>query len=104
MSDIVDAAKTGDQLTLLIALRAKLAETLQNSKSGRDIAALSKQLREVAEQIKALEEENSQSDTIFNILSSRRAAGLPGAIRDENRKNVTYDVAYDEEFDDSIFD
>lgn len=45
-----------NRLEMLKALRAKLAYTIDNSESGRDIAALSKQLREVALEIDGLEE------------------------------------------------
>lgn len=58
MTDIIKAADSGDKLTLLKALRDKLAETLQESRSGRDIAALTKRLVDVAAEIEELEKIN----------------------------------------------
>ena len=55
MTDIIKAADSGDKLTLLKALRDKLAETLQESRSSRDIAALTKRLVDVAAEIEELE-------------------------------------------------
>lgn len=53
---IVAAAADGSQLELLIALRSRIAKTIQSPKcSARDMAALSRQLREIAKEIDALE-------------------------------------------------
>lgn len=40
--NLVEAAKSGDKRATLIALRDKLAETIDNCESGRDMAANSK--------------------------------------------------------------
>jgi hypothetical protein len=55
--DLVDAAKSGDKRATLIALRDKLAETIQNCDSGRDMASNSKRLMEVMAEIEALPDE-----------------------------------------------
>lgn len=54
MTDLVKAAKSGDKRATLIALRDKLAETIQNCESGRDMASNSKRLMEVMAEIEAL--------------------------------------------------
>ena len=47
MADLIDAAKSGDRRATLEALRDKLALTIAECESGRDVAALSKRLMEV---------------------------------------------------------
>ena len=54
MTTLIDAAKSGDKRATLIALRDKLAETIQNCESGRDMASNSKRLMEVMAEIEAL--------------------------------------------------
>lgn len=58
--DLIEAAKSGDKRATLIALRDKLAETIQNCDSGRDMASNSKRLMEVMAEIEALPEENKK--------------------------------------------
>ena len=48
-------AKKGEELEILRALRQKLAATIDESNSGRDIAALSRQLQIVIARIRDLE-------------------------------------------------
>ena len=54
MSNLVEAARSGDKRATLIALRDKIAETIQNCESGRDMAANSKRLMEVMAELDAL--------------------------------------------------
>lgn len=54
MASLVDAVKSGDKRKTLIALRDKIAETIENCESGRDMAANSKRLMEVMAEIEAL--------------------------------------------------
>lgn len=54
MAGLVDAVKSGDKRRTLIALRDKIAETIENCESGRDMAANSKRLMEVMAEIDAL--------------------------------------------------
>ena len=58
MTNLIDAAKSGDKRATLIALRDKLAETIQNCESGRDMASNSKRLMEVMAEIEALPSES----------------------------------------------
>ena len=59
MGKIIEATKTGDRLQTLIALRDLLAERLEETKSGRDTAALVKRLMEVSIQIDILTEQQN---------------------------------------------
>ena len=54
MADLVSAAKSGSKRETLEALRDKLANSIQSCESGRDVAALSKRLMEVMNEIDAL--------------------------------------------------
>lgn len=71
MSNSVQAAaKSGDKLATLLALRDSLASTIDGCESGRDMAALSKRLMEVMDEIQAIEETVQPKDT---PMSRRRA-------------------------------
>lgn len=63
---LASVADQGDNLELLKALRQKLATAIDESKSGRDIAALSRQLQIVAAQIESIEE--TRQDKASNVL------------------------------------
>ena len=54
MADLVGAARSGDRRRTLEALRDKLAGSIQECESGRDVAALSKRLMEVMGELDAL--------------------------------------------------
>ena len=54
MADLVTAAKSGKRRETLEALRDKIADSIQNCESGRDVAALSKRLMEVMSELDAL--------------------------------------------------
>ena len=58
VTDLIEAAKSGNKRATLIALRDKLAETIQNCESGRDMASNSKRLMEVMAEIEALPDES----------------------------------------------
>lgn len=60
MTNLVDAAKSGDKRATLIALRDKLAETIQNCDSGRDMASNSKRLMEVMAEIESLPDPDAE--------------------------------------------
>lgn len=54
MGLLTDACTRGDKREMLEALRDITAETIENTTSGRDVAALSKRLIEICELIDAL--------------------------------------------------
>ena len=60
MTNLVDAAKSGNKRETLIALRDILAKTIQECESGRDMASNSKRLMEVMAEIDALPDENTK--------------------------------------------
>ncbi len=70
MTDLVTAAKSGDKRQTLIALRDKLAETIQNCDSGRDMASNSKRLMEVMAEIETLPDEEKK-ESKFNRLKKK---------------------------------
>ena len=51
MDNLVSATKSGDRRRTLIALRDRIAATIDSCESGRDMAALSKRLMEVMDEI-----------------------------------------------------
>ena len=71
---ILDTLEKGSELTTLKALQRKIAATIDESASGRDIAALSKQLREVSARIAELDEIESNGDTVLDQVIRKHAA------------------------------
>ena len=61
MADLVSAAKCGSRRDVLEALRDKLAASIQECESGRDVAALSKRLMEVMGELDAMPKPKSDS-------------------------------------------
>jgi hypothetical protein len=61
MPDLVKSAQSGDRRATLEALRDKLAAAIASSESGRDVAALSKRLMEVMDEIERLPQDRSES-------------------------------------------
>ena len=59
-----DSVRSNDRRAALVALRDKLAITIENTESGRDIAALSKRLMEVMAEIDALPDSQAEDDPI----------------------------------------
>lgn len=55
MATLASAARSGDKLSTLKQLRDQIAKSIQDSDSGRDIAALSKRLIEVMDEIERLQ-------------------------------------------------
>lgn len=71
---ILDTLEKGNELETLKALQHKIAATIDESNSGRDIAALSKQLREVTERIAELDEIESNDDNVLDQIRRKHAA------------------------------
>lgn len=61
MADLVRAAQSGDRRETLEALRDKIAASIQDCESGRDVAALSKRLMEVMSELDALPKPKAES-------------------------------------------
>lgn len=72
MGQVLDAVKCGDKRDMLIALRDSIAETIDNTGSGRDVAALSKRLMEVCDALDAMpnpEDEVNQVDAMAALVA-----------------------------------
>lgn len=63
--------ESNDNLAMLRALRRKLAETIDETTSARDLPALCRQLQSVSERITELEAQQSD-DPIADILNDRK--------------------------------
>lgn len=61
MTNLIDAAKSGNKKATLIALRDILAQTIQTCDSGRDMASNSKRLMEVIAEIELIEKEEAEA-------------------------------------------
>lgn len=61
MADLVSAAKSGDRHATLECLRDELAESISLCESGRDMAALSKRLMEVMDELDAMPKQKAES-------------------------------------------
>lgn len=76
VTNLVDAASSGDKRATLIALRDILANTIQNCESGRDMASNTKRLMEVMAEIEALpnpeDEKISKHDRLKKKLNEKR--------------------------------
>ncbi len=66
-----DSVRSNDRRAALVALRDKLAITIENTESGRDIAALSKRLMEVMAEIDTLPDSQAEDDPIEAARKSR---------------------------------
>jgi len=88
--DLAKIAKKGDNLETLRALRQRIAETIDATKSGRDIAALSRQLQIVMSQIAELEqqEEIDSGDTVLKQILEKHK----GQSARDARGRATYDA------------
>lgn len=75
MMDLINAAKSGDKRATLIALRDKLAETIQNCDSGRDMASNSKRLMEVMAEIESLPDPKEKKVSKHDRLKNKHENG-----------------------------
>lgn len=75
MVKIATAARRNERLDTLYALREKIAKTLDKSESGRDIAALSKRLVEVMDEIELLEKAMDEESPLARAREKMAQAG-----------------------------
>lgn len=71
MTNLIDAAKSGNKRETLIALRDILAATIQNCESGRDMASNTKRLMEVMAEIEALPDETQRKVSKHDRLKKK---------------------------------
>lgn len=74
MTNLIDAAKSGDKRQTLIALRDILAATIQNCESGRDMASNTKRLMEVMAELEALPDPEKQKESKHDRLKKKHEA------------------------------
>lgn len=70
----VDAVQSNDRRDALVALRDKIAATIDGTDSGRDIAALSKRLMEVMREIDALPDPEAEASPLDATKRKRGGA------------------------------
>ena len=70
--DLVEAAKSGDKLETLIALRDLLAQRLQNTNVGRDVSTMARRLMECVSEIEILEEQKETKKSGNSIEEMRK--------------------------------
>ena len=70
---LVDVLEDGDSLKLLKALQRRIASQLDRTDSARDVAALSKQLRDVTIEIDnyRAEEDAASTTTVLELVRKR---------------------------------
>lgn len=71
---LVDAVSSGDEMRILKATRELVANQLQSTGSGRDMAALSKQMQELTVRISELEKRNGSRKKQSALDKARAAA------------------------------
>lgn len=71
MTNLVDAAKSGDKRATLIALRDKLAQTIQECDSGRDMASNSKRLMEVMAELETMPDPDAKKESKHDRLKRK---------------------------------
>ena len=81
---VAEAASTDDRLKALVALRDTLARSIDACDSMRDLAALSRQMTDVLEQIEKLAPQVEEGDAVDEI-ARRRAARRAGAPKGAGR-------------------
>ena len=59
--DVLNAAESGEEKALLIALRASIATAIDDNPPARDLASLSRRLIEISRELKALEQEETEA-------------------------------------------
>lgn len=62
MKTVLQATKANNRRETLVALRDRIAATIDNCESGRDMAALSKRLVEVMNEIESLPDPNKDKN------------------------------------------
>lgn len=72
MTNLVEAAKSGNKRETLIALRDILASTIQNCESGRDMASNTKRLMEVMAELESLPDPEEKKTSKHDRLKQKR--------------------------------
>ena len=71
MGQLLEAAQSGDKRATLLALRDKLAATIENCESGRDMAANTKRLMEVMAELEQIPDPATKKVSKHDRLKSK---------------------------------
>jgi hypothetical protein len=77
VTTIAQAAATNDRRGTLVALRDKLAATIDTCESGRDVAALSRRLMDVMAELDALPDPSAAKSPVQAARARARSRGRP---------------------------
>ena len=79
-ASLAQLAEGDDDLNMLKCLRIGLARQLEETESGRDMAALSKQFMDVTKEIRELEKLRPKKDrrTALDVARNKRKKGAKG--------------------------
>ena len=72
MGKLLDAVQKGNKRQTLVELRDEIASTIEACESGRDMAALSKRLMEVIEEIDAIDARSAERENPLQRARSRK--------------------------------
>lgn len=75
MGKLLDAVKCGDKRQTLVELRNEIASTIEACESGRDMAALSKRLMEVIEEIASIDAATAERKNPLQKARAKKARG-----------------------------
>ena len=75
MGKLMDAVRSDDKRRMLSELRDKIAQTIEDCESGRDMAALSKRLMEVVDEIEAIDAKESPAPTPLQMAQAEYGNG-----------------------------
>ena len=75
MAKLLNAVQSGDKRQTLVELRDEIAQTIESCESGRDMAALSKRLMEVIEEIESIDARSAEEDNPLKRARSAKAKG-----------------------------
>lgn len=85
--NLIEATKTGDRLQTLYALRDLLADKLQNTDCGRDVASMSRRLMQCVSEIETLEQlKKDKEECKFSLHELRKQYGLDKHRLDQQYK------------------
>jgi hypothetical protein len=84
MTNLIEALESGDYRTLLVAMRDKLAETIDEGVSPRDLASLSRRLIDLADEVRNLDrigtDENNLPMRVRTLRRVQDEAFDPAAV------------------------
>ena len=73
MGKLLNAVRSGDRRSMLCELRDEIATTIEECESGRDMAALSKRLMEVVDEIDTIDTRQEARENPLQAAKRRRA-------------------------------